>query len=110
MKKICIFSASLISFQALAFSQSEISGSWECMSPGQTYTMMIGNDGSFESHQGNGGNYVGSYSIEENFLRINAHNTSDQPSSLGNSYTVVRLGEGQMVLAADGQMISCNRQ
>lgn len=109
MKKFFILATSLIASQAFAYSQSEIAGTWECMSPGQTYTMMLGADGGYESHQGDGSNYVGSYSIEENYLNINLQNTNYQSASPSNGYTVTSLTNNQMVLEADGEMISCNK-
>jgi len=107
MNRLLILATSLLASQAYAYSQSDISGTWECMIPGRTYTMTFTPEGKYESHAGSGSDYSGTYSINGIFLLTNYRNVNYQSSNLSSSYQVNRVTSNQLVLEADGKMIPC---
>lgn len=109
MKKILPLAMFFLTYQALAFSPTEISGTWECITPGRTYTAIYTPDGKFESHQGDGSDYVGTYSLEGDFLYTSYININYQSGNLSTGYTVAKLTSNQLVLQANGKIISCSK-
>ncbi|WP_237044283.1 hypothetical protein [Aquipseudomonas alcaligenes] len=109
MKKALPLAMFFLTSQAMAFSPAEISGTWECMIPGRTYTDIYTADGKYESHQGDGSDYAGTYSLEGDFLYKSYVNTNYQSGNLSSGYTVAKLTSNQLVLQSDGKLISCSK-
>lgn len=111
MNKLLPLALLAFTSQTFAYSEYEITGNWECIEPGLTYTKKFTSDGKFESFGGGTTHFIGNFSVSGSVLSVSFRDfeSSNPSNDLDSAYTIAKLTDSQLVLQSGNRLVACQK-